>query len=284
MAEPVSEMVIARPSPRLRHLVHQFIGYYQRNVPITVHRGLPSRHITLVIGLGRPIRLAVMPDPSQPPGEFEICLGGLHPAAVLIEQDREQCGIHVELNPLGAHELLGVPAEELSSQVLELADLPGKWMTGLTDRLAGLRTWTDRFAVLDRVLCAAATDPKSGRPQVAWAWQRMLRAGGAVPINELAGEVGWSRRHFAERFRREVGLTPKQAARVVRFERARALLQRADRINLADLAATCGYHDQAHMTNEWRALAGCTPGTWIAEELPFLQYAGDDSLADWQHD
>jgi hypothetical protein len=51
---------------------------------------------------------------------------------------------------------------------------------------------------------------------------------------------------------------------------------------LRHLLARCiGYYGQAHLTtNEWRALAGCSPGTWIAEELPFLQdedvFSGED--------
>ncbi len=51
------------------------------------------------------------------------------------------------------------------------------------------------------------------------------------------------------------------------------------RLCSVDVAAACGYHDQPHMTREWLALVGCTPGTWIATELPFLQdyeLAGSD--------
>ena len=58
----------------------------------------------------------------------------------------------------------------------------------------------------------------------------------------------------------EVGLTPKQAARVLRFERAGGLL-RSGRYDLAMVAAEAGYYDQAHLSNEWRALAGCTAST-----------------------
>jgi AraC-like DNA-binding protein len=96
-------------------------------------------------------------------------------------------------------------------------------------------------------------------------------------VAELAREVGWSRRHFSERFAREVGLSPKQAARVVRFGRVTAVLRRLGGSGrpggLAEVAQLCGYFDQAHLTNEFRALAGCTPRTWITEELPFLQDA-----------
>src|SRR5262245_13026751 len=65
---------------------------------------------------------------------------------------------------------------------------------------------------------------------------------------------------------RVIGIGPKTAARIFRFERACRLIRDA-RLRLADVAAVRGYHDQPHMTREWIALAGCTPRTWIATEL-----------------
>jgi transcriptional regulator GlxA family with amidase domain len=97
----------------------------------------------------------------------------------------------------------------------------------------------------------------------------MRRSGGRARVADLAGEVGWSRRHFGKLFRAETGLAPKQASRVLRFERAGQLLRGGLR-DLADVAVEAGFYDQAHFSNEWRSLAGCSPRTWIAEELPFL--------------
>jgi AraC-like DNA-binding protein len=93
-----------------------------------------------------------------------------------------------------------------------------------------------------------------------------------VRIADLAGEVGWSRRHLAERFTAEYGLTPKEAARVVRFERSKRLLQRRDRPPLADVASACGFYDQAHLAREWNDFGGCPPSAWLTgEDLPFIQ-------------
>jgi AraC-like DNA-binding protein len=59
---------------------------------------------------------------------------------------------------------------------------------------------------------------------------------------------------------------------VLRFERARAALASGRHATLADVAAVAGYFDQAHMTRDWRDLAGCSPSTWLAEEeLPSVQ-------------
>jgi AraC-like DNA-binding protein len=58
---------------------------------------------------------------------------------------------------------------------------------------------------------------------------------------------------------------------VLRFEQAVDRLKRRPVTRLADLAADLGYADQAHLTREWQALAGCSPRQWMAEELPFVQ-------------
>ncbi len=71
----------------------------------------------------------------------------------------------------------------------------------------------------------------------------------------------------------EVGFGPKRAARVVRVGRAAELLRELPPGGLAGVAQRCGYADQAHLTSEWRSMAGCTPRAWLVEELPFLQDA-----------
>jgi len=94
-----------------------------------------------------------------------------------------------------------------------------------------------------------------------------------VRVSALAAGTGWSDRHLTSRFRAEIGLTPKAAARVIRFDRAKRLLIRcADTgTRLADLAVACGYFDQAHLAREFRALAGCPPSQWLAEEFRNVQ-------------
>ncbi|MFF1608494.1 helix-turn-helix domain-containing protein [Amycolatopsis sp. NPDC058278] len=246
------------PHPVVRPLVTRYVGYAQDDVTLAVHRGLPSRHVTLVISLAGPVRMAGQ--------SFQALVGGLHTRAVLIRQDRVQEGVQLELDPLGVRTLFGVTAAELSGEVADLADFG---LGSLPDRLREL-PWRERFALLDDVLAARAVEPVVPPPELGEAWRRLRGADGQVRVADLADEVGWSRRHLGERFRTELGLAPKQAARVLRFERAGRLL-RSGRTDLAALAAECGFYDQAHLTNEWGALAGCTPGTWIAEELPFLQ-------------
>lgn len=265
---PVSEMVAARPRPQLSPLVAGYTGYRIEGAEPGVHRGLPSRHLTFIVTLDGTVDLAAMPDPAQPPASFATLVGGLHCAPALISHDGHQHGIQLALTPLGTRVLLGLPAGELASTVVDLGTLLGPVAGELLDRLRSARTWTDRFLELDDVLSRIAGQRGRPAPELSWAWRRLTASHGRVGVGALAEEVGWSRRHLGERFRREFGLTPKVAGRVMRFEVAHRLLQAPDRPALAEIAARAGFYDQAHLHREWRELAGCTPSRWIAEEFP----------------
>jgi AraC-like DNA-binding protein len=260
---------VRRPHPAVLPLVSKYIGYEQTDVNLSVHRGLPSRHVTVIISLQEPVRVSGPQGAVRAPG----LIGGLHNQAVLVRQDRTQRGLHLELNPFGVRTLFGVNAAELSGLVIGLDDLGVPVWAELPDRLASTSTWSDRFRILDDVFATLSASQDDSLPVAAElreAWRLMLASEGSMRIGDVADEIGWSRRHFGEKLRAETGITPKQAARILRFERVGKLL-RQGRFDLAELALECGYYDQAHLSNEWRALAGCSPGTWISEELPFLQ-------------
>jgi AraC-like DNA-binding protein len=294
------------PAEPLRRYVAWYTGYRQRGVPPATHRGLPSPYLTLIFTLDEPLTIVAHPDRGQPPGEFGTLLGGLHSVPALITHAGAQSGIQVALRPLGARALLGLPAGELAELDLPAEAVLGGVCAELRDRVRSAAGWPERFAVLDEILLRRAGLRSAGlhsaglrsaglhraahadvAPEVSWAWHELLREGGAIRVSELAAGTGWSERHLTGRFRAEIGLAPKAAARVIRFDRARKLLVRrltagGDYL-LADLAADCGYFDQAHLAREFRALAGCPPSQWLAEEFRNVQagnWLGDES---WEH-
>lgn len=275
-------MVAGRPRARLAPLVAAYTGYRIEDARPGVHRGLPSRHLTFIVTLDGTVDLAALPDPAQPPASFTALVGGLHATSALISHDGHQHGIQLHLTPRGARVLLGRPAGELASAVVDLDTLLGPVAGELLERLRVARTWTDRFLVLDRVLSRIVHQRDEPAPELRWAWRRLTASHGRVEVATLAREVGWSRRHLGERFRREFGLTPKVAGRLIRFEVAHRLLRAPQRPGLADVAARAGFYDQAHLHREWRELAGCTPSRWLAEEFPSVQDREPEAGASWK--
>ncbi len=270
--DPVSETVPARPGPALRGLVSGYVGYRFAGLPAGTHLAMPSPSLTVVLGLDGPTRLARMPDPAQPGAALDALVGGLHTGPGLVAHDGAAEGVQLELTPAGARALLGLPTAELGQLVLPLDDLlpsAGELLT----RLRAAPAWPARFAVLDDVLGRRVDRLAPADPRLQRAWQALT--GGPARVADVAAAVGWSRRHLGERFAREYGVGPKTAARLARFDRSRSRLVAAPATRLADLAASCGYADQAHLAREWGQLAGCPPSTWRRQEqLPFVQDSG----------
>lgn len=185
----------------------------------------------------------------------------------------------VELTPLGCRALLGLPARVLWNLSLEADEVMGRVGAELRERLHGAAGWPARFAVCDDVFGRLLGTDDAMAPEVRAAWRLAVASGGAMPVSDIAGEVGWSRRQLNRRFSDELGLPPKLALRVVRFERARRMLQLATRPSIAEVAAACGYYDQPHLNRDFVELAGVPPGEWLAAEVPFVQDPGGREAA-----
>lgn len=259
------EFRAGRPHPALAGLVRRYGGYREFSATPLRRRQTPVGSCTLILSFEPPLRLT---GPAGPVVTTSF-LAGMHDAAVLTEFRGAQHGLQVDLTPLGLLRLTGMPGAELTNRVPGLDVLGVPALAALPARLAADPTWERRFARVDatllRLLADSTTEPD---PEVGWAWSRLVRTGGRVGVAELAAGTGWSRRHLQDRFSAQVGLAPKTAARVLRFQRAADRLLRPvgpAGLRIADVAAETGFADQAHLAREFRDLAGCTASTFVAE-------------------
>jgi AraC-like DNA-binding protein len=273
-----SDFAVSSPAPALRPYIANYTGFRAYGLRPSMHSGLPTHSAGLIISLAEPIDIARMPDARQAPSEFGALVSGLQVGPTSVRYGDSRDGLFIHLTPPGVRAVLGIESVELSYRIVDFSEIWGKEADLLVDCLRAARTWLQRFNILDQTFLKALR-PVTVQPELVWAWRRLAQTHGCVAVHQLAREIGWSRQHFGERFQRVLGVPPKTAARVFRFERAVRLIK-VGRLSLAQIAAECGYHDQAHMTLEWNALAGCAPKAWIANELPFFQYsepAGGDT-------
>lgn len=183
---------------------------------------------------------------------------GLPPGVLRVsgpETERCRC-LQIRLSPVVAATVLGA-STELVGSVVPLADVWGRDAGRTEDRLRAATSWDERFTIVADVLGRRLDARPPRDPEVAAAWSRMLNGRGQVRVDDLASELGWSRKRLWSRFRSQVGLTPKLAARLVRFDHAVHLLAAGDAA--ATVAASTGYVDQSHLHREVRAFTGVTP-------------------------
>jgi AraC-like DNA-binding protein len=164
----------------------------------------------------------------------------------------------VLLSPWAAFTLLQVEMDALADLHVNPEDVLGERGARLIDALISRPDWEQRFELLDDVFTAWLGSGHAWSPRVRWAYDRLFRCGGNIPIRRLAEDVGWHMRHLEDKFREQIGLSPKATARMFRFRRAVRLI--SNERTLAEAAALCGFSDQTHMTREFKAITGRTPG------------------------
>jgi AraC-like DNA-binding protein len=246
----------AAPHPRLRALLPRgYVGFNQATAP---------RHLVLPATTSVPLVVKLADSPYRPPA-FVL---GAHGTSVVLEGDCAPSYLEVLLGPLEAYRLLGLPMNRLSGDTVDLVEVLGADGRRLAEQLRDTPSWRRRFALLDRFLLERLDRGPRPSPEVGWAWQRLVATGGAVPIGQLASEVGWSHKHLLARFRRQVGLRPKTAARLIRFDGVWRRLDQDRPLDWGRVAAEVGYADQAHLAREFRQFTGTTPTGFLAQARP----------------
>jgi AraC-like DNA-binding protein len=212
------------------------------------HRILPDGCIDVILDVNRGLAKVV----------------GTMTRAVLIPALGDAQLVAVRFKPGGAVPLLGIPAVHLTDRSVPIeefgySDLGVRFGgdAGSSARaLAELQRW-----LLGRQASASAPDRQVGHA--------VARLSSSTPpsIQALARELACSRQHLRRRFLHQVGIAPKDFARVARLQRTVAYLPHCE--SLAEAAVCSGYFDQAHLAREFRLLTGVSATMLRAERFHF---------------
>ncbi|MCP2332959.1 Helix-turn-helix domain-containing protein [Actinoalloteichus cyanogriseus DSM 43889] len=176
-----------------------------------------------------------------------------------------------------AEQLLGRGVRGLGDRAVPLRELwgepddslPATWWEREHRDPAGFRqaalSWLAEAATR-RLSSAPPTSSVLARAELAEAAASALSD--LVPrggVREVSRQLYVSERQLRDAFTSAVGIAPKRFARL---NRIRSVLARAERGQLATLAAETGYHDQAHLTTDFRRVMGVPPGAYAAGRIP----------------
>lgn len=253
-----------RPAPaRLRRWYTEIVAYDERaDCPI---RQIESASLTipLIVNLGEPFRIGLgrRPDPRDARPSFAA---GLTTERVYIGSTGRAACLQINLTPLGARHVIGLPVAALTGAMIPLEDCADRELLDFKRRIEDLTDWERRLDLTEAFVWRRLATSASATSQVVHAYRRIVGSGGQAGIAAIGEEIGWSRKHLSLMFREEIGLPPKTVARIARFTRAQALARFEAAPDWADIACDCGYADQAHMIREFGAFAGLAPRAWRA--------------------
>jgi AraC-like DNA-binding protein len=207
----------------------------------------------------------IVVDDASGQRQRDSFVAGLLPQGVLGRGGPSFECLQMRLSPMVAHAVLGA-SSALAGAVVALDDLWGGDAGRTQEQLRAAASWDDRFEIAEAALARRYETARAVDPEVDFAWGQMVASRGRVRVERLAAEIGWSRKRLWSRFRSQIGLTPKRAIQLIRFDYAAHRL--ATGHSAAVVAAESGYVDQSHLHRDVMAFAGVTPAAIAV--APFL--------------
>jgi AraC-like DNA-binding protein len=262
-----------KPQPPLSDFVDILWLYEGYTRPHAKERLLPTGTFELIINLQEDQSRIYDKDDR---GKFQLLRGtlvsGAHSESFVIDTAAQLAVLGVHFKPGGAFPFLKLPAGELHNLHVSLEDLWGAAANDLREQVLEAKTVEAKFRVLERALLARATRTLARHPAVNFALREFHCVPHARTIADVTGQLGLSARRFIQVFHEQVGLTPKLFCRVRRFQQVLKLVQRAQQVDWANVALSCGYFDQAHFIRDFQAFSGINPSTYLTQRSEHLNH------------
>ncbi|MGH8027901.1 MAG: DUF6597 domain-containing transcriptional factor [Pseudoxanthomonas sp.] len=188
-------------------------------------------------------------------------LDGPRTRSTIIDTEEQVAVMGVVFRPGGAATFFRERMDLLANNSVDLEDLVGRSALLLREQLLEARSPRRRLALLERWLKRQTAAAESAGPL----HQALAALDTDARVSALAATargLGWSPRQLGERFRQQIGITPKRYLRLKRFHRVIAMTEARERIDWAGVSLDCGYHDQAHMAHEFREFSGLSPAAF----------------------
>jgi AraC-like DNA-binding protein len=241
-------------------------------------RILPTGCVQVILNLARDYVLDCpegRPEVRRPPA---LVVGARSVYEIVDTSDMADL-IGIVFSPGGFTPFASDAAHYFSNQTVALDSIWADDTQPLRDRLREIDSPQARLQCLEQFLVARFISRLEGRQrpaQIQFALRYFAHNPSIASVSETARQIGWSERRFSQVFREEVGLTPKVWCRIQRFQHAVRQLHSGADIRWAELALDCGYYDQSHFANEFRAFSGVDATTYSARRTAWANHISDD--------
>jgi AraC-like DNA-binding protein len=231
------------------------------DVPYPRERVLPNGCIQLVVNLSRDYLTDCGADGMQSGRVSRALIVGARTRFETVDTGdmEELAGIVVE--PGGFAGFFHERADLFFERSIALEDV---WRpSGIVDRLQEAPTPAAKLGAIDGLLIRLVDRAVDRRALIDHSI--CLFRSERVSVGECARQIGVSTRRLSQVFREEVGMGPKAWSRVQRFQAALGALRRKTEVPWVELALECGYYDQSHFANDFKAFSGIDPTTYSAQ-------------------
>ena len=256
----------------VHHLAHPLNVYVDRlyylcgPMPYPREKIIPAPWLDLKVNLGGAIPVYKL-DQGEP---TIVCTQswsvGLWNECHVVDWPPDTRLFGIAFRPGGAYPFLQIPVSELHNQVVSLDLIWDHFASEIRERLSTVPTIQAGFALLEGLLRSRLCDVSPAVNTVRYAVNQIVRHQGALSIRALSDHIGISQNQLNMQFKQFVGGTPKEVARLSRFQHVVHRVNTVDPTQTIDwtrVAHQALYYDQSHFNKDFIAFTGGNPTAYL---------------------
>ncbi|MEO6167786.1 MAG: AraC family transcriptional regulator [Chitinophagales bacterium] len=168
--------------------------------------------------------------------------------------------IAFQLYPFAVKNLFGLDPKILNDDCFDLGTLKELKVDALLDQMKKSNTLHDQSEILSSFLITLIQSNSIREDeQVKQSITMIFQSHGRITIRELRSKLHITERTFERRFIAQVGVSPKQFAKIIQFQKSLNQLTEEDYSQLTDVVFDNGFSDQSHFIRTFKKYTGKTP-------------------------
>ncbi len=162
----------------------------------------------------------------------------------------------VDLKPTALYKVLGLAPEKLTDAFMDIEVVFGQAGRRLKEQLEAANSFEKYIQVAESFLANYLSKNNMQKGHVEQAIAMIMHHEGNISMGAIGKALHISERHLLRTFTKEVGISPKLYARIIRFNRACSFLEKHPNIKVQDIVYEFGYFDQSHLIKDFVRFSG----------------------------
>ena len=267
---------VHQPDFPLDHSIENLIYFEGLNAAHNLERFLPDGNTEIIIDLTEHPQHIYDNETLR---EIQTCryawVSGVRTRPITIPSGSGSRMLIVAFKKGRAFPFYPFPISELTDTVAEADLVFGRNFNDLREQLLAAKSIDPMFQLVERFLLQQAGNRLQGDGPakcIEYAVSSMTHKPTPRRLHQLSDEIGYSQKHFIELFRQQVGVSPKQYLKIMRFQKAIGAIEHNESIHWSQIALESGYYDQAHLIHDFKRFSGFTPNEYIKRKTSTLNY------------
>ncbi|MBK8549608.1 MAG: helix-turn-helix transcriptional regulator [Ignavibacteria bacterium] len=264
------------PSYPLNLFIDNFFYYEGFDPEHSIDRFLPDGNTEIIIDLTEEPKYIYDNNTLK---EIQAChhvwVSGVRTEFISIPSGKESRMLVVTFKKGNAYPFYPMPVNELTDYVVDADLIFGDKIIFLREQILSSKNIDEMFRHVETFLYSAGKNSlfhTATSDCVNFALTNIINNPGILNLESMSYKIGYSHKHFISLFKKQVGVTPKNYMKILRFQKAVLEIEKDTLINWSSIAIESGYYDQAHFINDFKLFSGFTPSEYLNKKSDNLNY------------